>query len=212
MAKDGDIWIKYFEETAKEPISWLGKATQLIHDANLVLHKGEDEGPLKGIYRSISTYMMLNSYAIEDILKAIIIIKNPNYINNGSIHDKLINHKLIKLTEIAEVKSFSQYEEDLLNRLSTFAIYAGKYPVPKSWTTHKDSLSEKGTGPHRTIFMSHDLNDIIDIINKLQDELKKLGISYDLYDMSYTYKKDGKEIFVKKRIQPHQYPHGRRSD
>lgn len=203
MTNEDDIWVERYKEIAKEPYTWLGKATDLIYAANKVLIK-EKEWPLKGLYRDFSIYMMLSSFAIENILKCIIIQKTPTIVNNGKLDERVLGHDLLELFKNANI-NYTSSEEDLLNRLSHFAIQAGRYPLPKNWGIYKDSLSGKGTGKHRSIFMSIDLDTIVDIINKLQEELKRIGIDYDIYDMSYSYTKGGKTVFVERRIHPHRY-------
>ena len=210
MTKDKDIWKNRYEQIAKDPIIWLSTATTLIHNANMLLLKEED-GPLKGTYLNTGTFMMLTSYAIENIIKSIIIIKDNSLIKDGIMHKKLAIHDLLNLSQTAGITNYNKHEEYLLNRLSTFAIYAGKYPIPKTWHIYKDSLCKKGSGKRETIFMTRDFNDIINIINKLQGELNNLGLIYDIYDMSYTYTKNGKSIHIKKRIQPHQHPSNKES-
>ncbi len=203
MTNEDGIWVKRYTEIAKDPYTWLGKATGLIYAANKVLIK-EKEGPLKGLYQNVGIYMMLSSFAIENILKCIIIQKTSTVVNNGKLDESVLGHDLLKLFKNANI-NYTSSEENLLNRLSNFAIQAGRYPIPKNWVSYKDSLSGKGTGKHQSIFMSSDLDTIVDIISKLQEELKRMGIDYDIYDMSYSHTKDGKMIFVERRIHPHRF-------
>ena len=204
MTQDDDQWIERYELIAKDPYSWLHTASSLIYAATKALIK-ETEGPLKGLYQHIPVYMMLSSFAIENIIKCIIIQKKPTVVDNGKLHESIFKHDLLELFQDADINC-TPSEKDLLNRLSHFAVQAGRYPVPKSWQIYKDSLSGKGTGKHRSIFLSQDLNTIIGIITKLQNELKRIGIDHDIYDMSYSYTKDGKTVFVERRIYPHQFP------
>lgn len=204
MTQDDDQWIERYKFIAKYPYSWLGVTSRLIYAANKVLIK-ETEGPLKGLYQHIGVYMMLSSFAIENMIKCIIIQKKPTVVDNGKFDKSILTHDLLKLFQDADINC-TPSEEDLLNRLFHFAVQAGRYPVPKSWQIYKDSLSSKGTGKHKSAFLSQDLNTIIEIITKLQKELKGIGINYDIYDMSYSHTKDGKTVFVKRRIDPHRFP------
>lgn len=198
-------WIDEYEFIAKETYGWLHKASELIYAGNKALIR-ETEGQLKGQYQNIGIYMMLSSYAIENIIKCIIIKKNPSVVSNGKLNTSIsgrLGHDLLNLFQIASINC-TESEKDLLNRLSHFATVAGRYPIPKDWEDYKKSL--QGDKKHRSIFISEDLNTVVEIINKLQKELNNLGIDYDVFDISYSHTKDGKTTFVERRIHPHKFP------
>jgi len=77
---------------------------------------------------------LLFGLAIENLLKAIIISKEPKPVENGKLRDWPGNgHELIRLAENANI-NLNMQQRDLLNRLVAFIEWAGRYPVPKKAT------------------------------------------------------------------------------
>lgn len=195
---DAKEWQERYNRVVQCSYSWLSKATELLHAANMVLEK-ETEGPQQGFYVNTSIYMMLSAFALENVMKAIILTRD------SSVDFKRLfkGHNLRNLAQEANI-SCTAREEDLLDRLSHFAIQAGRYPVPKKWEDYKRQLD--GSTRQRGVWMSHDLNTIVDLIQKLQEGLRSLGIDYDLYDRTFRYTHDGQPVIVTRRITPHRFP------
>lgn len=195
------FWQENFSAIATFPYSWLGKATELLDAANLVLVRQNEES-LKGIYRNLTVYMMLTAFAFENIFKAIVLKREPTIINDSEQKNKLFSgHDLCRLAKQAKV-SCSAYETDLLRRLSK-SVFGGRYPIPKDWVTYKGGLDGSGSEPSGVFILPKDFIGIINFVHKLEAELKLLGIDCDLYDLSYSFTKDGKSILVKRNIDPH---------
>ena len=169
-------WIDEYENIAKNPDKWLDKASSLIYAADKLLIKDNDGPPLP---HRLGIYMMLSSFAIENMIKCIIIKKDPTRVNNGILVNSILRHDLPKLFQDAGINC-KPSEEELLNRFSRFAIIWGRYPVFKSWEQYKRAVYDEGTKKRRRVFTQQDLNTIKDIIANLQDELKKLGIKYEI--------------------------------
>lgn len=196
-------WQEMFSKVATFPYSWLSKATELLDAANLALVRQSEE-PHKGIYRNIAIYMMLTAFAFEDIFKAIVLKREPDIINNINQKRKLFSgHDLCHLAVQAKV-NLTPDEADLLRRLSQ-SVYGGRYPIPKDWINYKGALDGSGAVVSQVFKIPGDFIAIINFIHKLEDELKSLGVDCDLYDLSYSFVKDGKSLFVKRSINPHPF-------
>jgi len=198
-----ESWQERFSEVATFPYSWLGKATELLDAANLALVRQSEE-PLKGIYRNISIYMMLTAFAFEDIFKAIVLKREPDIINDTKRKEKLfLGHGLRQLAVQAQV-SCTANEANLLRRLEIF-VYGGRYPIPKNWIDYKGQLDGSGKVAPSVVLIPGDFNAIIGFVHKLESELKQLGVDCNLYDLSYSFPKDGKTVFVKRSINPNPF-------
>lgn len=192
-----------FSKVATFPHSWLGKAAELLDAANLALVRQSEE-PLKGIYRNIGIYMMLTAFAFEDIFKAIVLKREPDILNDINQKRKLFSgHDLCHLAVQAKV-SLTLDETDLLHRLSQ-SVYGGRYPIPKDWIHYKGKLDGSRSVAPAVFKIPGDFIAIINFIHKLEDELKFLGVDCDLYDLSYSFVKNGKSLFVKRSIKPHPF-------
>lgn len=173
-------WIEIYEKIAKNPNSWLNKAAGLLSAAKKFRIKGDDDLP---IHHSIKTYMMLNSFAFENIIKCILIHEGSDYyVNNGELNDKLKKHDLMKLFKEANIlDKFTKDEKDLLKRLSIFAVIWGRYPIPLTWRDYKNALYDKKENyKNRSSFKQQDFKTIDDIIEKLFWKLKSIGIDPEI--------------------------------
>jgi hypothetical protein len=196
-------WQDSYSTVATFPYSWLGKATQLLDAANLALVK-ETDGPLRGLYRNLSVYMMLTAFALEDIFKAVILFRDRTIISDKKRKDRLFSgHDLRGLALQAQV-TCTTGESDLLQRL-TQSVFGGRYPIPKDWTQYKGGLNGSGSVPPSVFKLPSDFEAIIAFVHKLETELRNLGVVCDLFDLSYSYSKGGASVSVERRITPH--PH-----
>lgn len=51
------------------------------------------------------TWLLLAGFAIENLLKGLIIAKNPSYISNGKLSRKIRNHELLRLARLCNIFS-----------------------------------------------------------------------------------------------------------
>jgi hypothetical protein len=199
QAHDQD-WQDRYSFIATFPYAWLGKATELLDAANLALVR-ESEGPLKGTYRNLDIYMMLTAFALEDILKAIVLKRDPSIIDDENRRNKLFSgHDLCSLSKQTEINSTDE-EIDLLRRLSQ-SVFGGRYPIPKDWVRYKGQSDGSGSVPPSVFKLPSDFLAIIGVVHKLEAELKRLGVNCDLYDLSYIFTKDDTSLVIKRRINP----------
>jgi len=78
------------------------------------------------------TWLLLAGFAMENLIKGIVIAEHPEYISNGKLSRKVSTHKLTNLSEMIESISFEDDEKKLLRILETCIPSWGRYPIPKS--------------------------------------------------------------------------------
>ena len=83
------------------------------------------------------TWLLLAGFAIENLIKGLIIAQNPSYISNGKLSRKLATHEISNLAQSIKDISLSIDEENLLIILEKCIPSWGRYPIP----IHIDELS-----------------------------------------------------------------------
>jgi hypothetical protein len=129
-----------FNVRAETPAIWALSARHLKHSADLIFDAYEidlqqmarDVSPLElNNLEVASAATLLFGLAIENLLKAIIISKEPKTVEDGKLRNWHGNgHELILLAEKANIM-LDEQQKDLLQRLVAFVEWAGRYPVPK---------------------------------------------------------------------------------
>src|SRR5262249_58181812 len=84
---------------------------------------------IKAIAPNYPPAQLLYAYAIENVLKGLIVSKRPDLIQERKLDDELKNHDLNELAEKAEVTVDERDERPVLEALSKLSIWAGRYPV-----------------------------------------------------------------------------------
>jgi hypothetical protein len=111
--------------------------------------------------------MMLYGFAAENLIKAIIVAKNPTCassfpVSKGTLDDKFANHNLLELAKKAGL-CVSATQEHLLKRLKEF-IECGKYPVGR----------REGQGRATQFsFGALDWSDVFQLLGYLEEELQR---------------------------------------
>jgi hypothetical protein len=77
----------------------------------------------------ISVYFLLMGYAIENLLKAILMVQHPEYFRSDQKMVDIRSHNLVDLCRRCNLE-LHQEEENLLNKLTAYVEWRGKYPVP----------------------------------------------------------------------------------
>lgn len=146
---------------------------------NTFLTKTDSNGVIiiqkSGISR---TYFLLIGFSIENLMKAYIVSRNPNYLKNGKIDNSISsNHNLIALSRKMDSFKFSSSEIELLKTLSEGIPYWSRYPIPKRFEniTNEKVLSEKTRIDLRDLFERM----VLDIYNYVNRE-KKLWTDTEL--------------------------------
>lgn len=141
---------------AQNPANWLLSAERLRHAAEIVLkHELAQEIPYFRAHETATQQAMataysgtnesgtaeiaceppnyppaqaLYAYAIENVLKGLIVAKDATLVNENKISKRLRSHDLIQLSADAGVQVHVQ-EHPVLTALSDSSLWAGRYPV-----------------------------------------------------------------------------------
>jgi len=139
------------------PIEWAGCADELKHAADL-LHKQARDGLIgwidhAGHIQSKShvsrAYILLAGFALENVLKGLIVLANPQYVSSGELDPRLKSHKLIDLSRQVKGVVLSPAEEHLCAIAQEATPYWGRYPVPVKAEELKEEQFLR-TGFHET--------------------------------------------------------------
>jgi hypothetical protein len=91
---------------------------------------------------------LLYAYAIENVLKGLIVFKRPDLIREDKLHGELQTHDLNKLAEKAKVTVDQQHERPVLEALTHLSTSAGRYPIalePSDDTPNPNALLGYGS-------------------------------------------------------------------
>jgi len=140
---NSEFFKEQFDIGANTPGIWALNARRLKRGGDLIFDAyeidlqamGKGASPLELNNLEVAgTATMLFGFAIENLLKAIIIAKEPRTINEGNLRDWPSNgHKLILLAEKADIP-LNEQQKDMVHRLEVFVEWTGRYPVPKKPT------------------------------------------------------------------------------
>lgn len=123
-----DNWLSYAEE--------LGDAAEVIWNCAGEVMAVECNTKIEGnieINKSFPharSYILLAGFALENILKAIIITRNPNLISSGQLHNPLKSHNLLDLAKSIIDIEFTDKENQVLKICQDAIPYWGRYPIP----------------------------------------------------------------------------------
>lgn len=135
------------------PSSWLDYADELIDAAEHLWSLAEEgfrfevndtvEGnkEIKKIISISRPYILFASFAIENMIKGLIVAQNPTHINNGKLSKELKSHKLLKLLKLINDLELSKDEIEICKILEDAIPYWGRYPIPLNYN---DILPEIG--------------------------------------------------------------------
>jgi len=116
--------------------------------------------------------MLLTGYALENVIKALLLIKRPDLCKPGRAPRwPGGGHNLPKLFDEADV-GFSSDEQRLLDRLRAFVTWRGRYPMP----TKPETLMTEGalswvTSPVPVVVSRNDHNVAVGLFDRVMDML-----------------------------------------
>jgi hypothetical protein len=141
---------------AQRPAAWLRSAERLRDAAEVVLEHevlaeipffkavadaeqrataeaysdGNESGvaEIEAIAPNYPPAQLLYAYAIENLLKGLIIANQPSLIEEQELNNRLKSHNLIRLAGMANFSIHVQ-ERPVLEALSHLSLWAGRYPV-----------------------------------------------------------------------------------
>jgi hypothetical protein len=113
--------------------------------------EGKDAGvaEIKAVPPNYPPAQLLYAYAIENVLKGLVIANRPQLIEERELNEELKSHNLMKLSEKASFTVHIQ-ERPVLAALSQLSVWAGRYPVARTrrehvGTPHSDELLDYGS-------------------------------------------------------------------
>lgn len=121
-----------FDIIHQDPYSWLGQAKQLRLAANAILpcweaallRRPSEPGTQEKMLAYSEAFMMLTGLAFENLFKGILYGRNPEH----SLAKSDGGHGIVKMA--SGISSLAVREQNLLERLKLYLIWAGRYPLP----------------------------------------------------------------------------------
>ncbi len=177
---DPMIWRNWFAADLNTPGLWISSAQDLL---DFIRHAIP---PLTEAWRALSektkatpspvhihrVFLLLAAYAFENLLKAMIVAlagwRDEDI--KGSIPKELKTHDLLFLADQARLK-LSVDERELLERLSEFAYWRGRYPAPTNVETLKPKKLRSGIVTTAGTMRGSDIREIQQFANKLISNL-----------------------------------------
>ncbi|MCP1997385.1 hypothetical protein [Flavobacterium sp. HSC-61S13] len=154
-----EIFIYY-----SSPENWIATAMELnetINQLNLIKNKRFcldtyhlDIETFARPFCSKSIYLLM-SFAIENILKAMLILRKPELVNTGKIKDEIKSHNLILLLNKAEINLINE-QIDFLKKLSHISVSTARYPIGlnENYEIQKVSILDKDYSIYENLFES----------------------------------------------------------
>ena len=96
---------------------------------DVAMRSASGQADIKAIAPNYPPAQLLYAYAIENVLKGLIVLKRPSLIQEHELHGELKSHDLNRLADKAEVAVDQQHEPPILEALSDLSTWAGRYPV-----------------------------------------------------------------------------------
>ena len=126
----------------------------------------------------VDVYRLLIGYAVENLLKAILMVTHPEYFMESGKMKHLNSHNLASLCKRCGIE-ISKEERDILDKLTRYIVWLGKYPVPLDSAKMLPQKREDGTWEDkresfRGRALQEELNAIWDkILKVLETEAQK---------------------------------------
>jgi len=92
---------------------------------------GVGSAEIKAIAPNYPPAQLLYAYAIENVLKGLMVFKRPDLIQEHELHGELTTHDLNELAKKAKVTVEQQHEQPVLEALTRLSIWAGRYPISR---------------------------------------------------------------------------------
>lgn len=146
------------------PPSWLEYAEELRDAAELIWT--QEQGSLR-LHVQLSAkkrvlskketspvsrpYLLLAGFALENLLKGLLILKEPKHITSGALSHELKTHDLLALSAQILGLRLSRKEESLCKQMTQAIPYWGRYPIPLKQQQVMPSLAVNENT--RTVFL-----------------------------------------------------------
>lgn len=162
----------FFEKS--HPSFWNQVADEL-YDSLIALYEKRDSSLINStnkfdknidiLYPTVSkAYMLLAGYCLENLIKSLLIVGNPELIADDKLDKKLLKHDLKALFAMSKKIRTSEKEKELLSILSEATPYWGRYPIPR----HSSQIKEE-------VYLTEDLHHCFDkLFNRTKQNLYEL--------------------------------------
>lgn len=155
---DAELVVEEEEEVRNQfivhggPASWLSLAEELEEAADILWRIRERQGKRlmaktkivqgeKQPRRVVETaeapsisrpYVVLVGYALENVVKGLLIARHPEYINSGKLKGGIGHHHLTNLVGRLDDLDLTPAEREMCEILEEAIPYWGRYPIPKN--------------------------------------------------------------------------------
>lgn len=158
-AAEEAFWRQRFDDHAMEPLAWVFTARNLRRAATALYVRFESEAERLSDesrnlaapkdFHLIGPILLLAGFAIENLLKGILVRNTPGLISGGDLPQNLLTHDLVKLSQGTQVH-VSAEERQLLEELTENSIWMGRYPIPRTYRHRMPRKRPDGSGEWRT--------------------------------------------------------------
>lgn len=157
---------------SKDPQAWLAQARQLKWIADDILPKLHEVFALPAASSQeqlacVHSYMLLAGLAFENLIKGVLIGRDPQLIENERIRKILKRGGHGIATAVSDVIPVSAVERNLLKRLEEYLIWAGRYPLPLQFGQYLNSEKQQ-----LRRFMSSDPVTVNHLFEKVSQKLE----------------------------------------
>jgi hypothetical protein len=121
-------WIDYSLELQDAASSLWGLRSDRMELA--LQHGGDTPDMVSHGLANPRAYVLLAGFALENSLKAQLIVEQPTLITDAKLHKPLKTHSLISLMDRIKKLAFSQPERAIAGICESAIPYWGRYPVP----------------------------------------------------------------------------------
>lgn len=128
------------------PQNWLGYSCELEDAASqlwdtrgdsmevTLLHKSDASDQITKQLTNPRAYALLAGFALENSLKAQLIVEQPAFVTNAKLHKPLKTHSLTGLMDRLNDLQFTDEERRVAETCESAIPYWGRYPVPLDFT------------------------------------------------------------------------------
>jgi DNA-binding Lrp family transcriptional regulator len=210
---DDKYWRDGFAQDVNRPCAWLLSARDLLehlHTTGDALRAAWMEfhsngracrsAPPRGLHR---VYLFLSAVVVENLLKAIIVHRSnwPDSRIAQKMPDELKSHFLLDLATAGGV-TLAPEDPDLLERLTEFGIWQGRYPAPTELRHVKPKKLRNGSVNLVGHMYGSDIRDVERFINNLIASLVGVQGIAQLVPFPARLSEDFEEYSVSPNIRP----------
>ena len=181
---DAKFWQDWFTLDVNRSSAWILSARDLLEHIRAIADTLRKEwieyhcngssdqlAPPRGQHR---VYLFLSALVMENLLKAVVVhqARWPDSQIAQKIPSELNSHDLLDLAAAGQVE-LTDDEVEILERLTQFGIWLGRYPAPTKLQDMKPKKLKSGIVNLAGYMHGSDIREVESFINKLLDKLKE---------------------------------------